>query len=62
MESALENLSPESPPSELIRAATAHAIAAGAFSGLLHRLFTPGGAAPAATDIQLTDSSGENAV
>ena len=48
------------PPAELIRAATAHAIAAAAFSGLLHRLFTPGGAAPTAPP-ELTDSAGENA-
>ena len=50
--------SPE-PPADLIRAATAHAIAAGAFSGLLHRLFTEGGVAP--TSMELTDSAGESA-
>lgn len=49
-----------SPPADLIRAATAHAIVAGAFSGLLHRLFTPGGAVPAAAP-ELTDSAGESA-
>jgi hypothetical protein len=48
------------PPADLIRAATAHAIAAGALSGLLHRLFTPGGVAPA-TATELTDSAGESA-
>jgi hypothetical protein len=48
------------PPAELIRAATAHAIAAAAFSGLLHRLFTPGGAVPMGA-AELTDSAGENA-
>jgi predicted nucleotidyltransferase len=53
------NQSVEQPPAELIRAATAHAIAAAAFSGLLHRLFTPGGVAPKA--VELTDSSAENA-
>jgi hypothetical protein len=53
-----ESASP--PPADLIRAATAHAIAAGAFSGLLHRLFTPGGAVPAAAT-ELTDSAGESA-
>ena len=47
------------PPAELIRAATAHAIAAAAFSGLLHRLFAP--AREAASAAELTDSAGENA-
>lgn len=62
MDAAVEaagEASVEQPPSELMRAATAHAIAAAAFSGLLHRLFTPGGVAP--KTMQLTDSSGENA-
>jgi predicted nucleotidyltransferase len=54
-----EHASVEQPPAELMRAATAHAIAAAAFSGLLHRLFTPGGVAPKTTE--LTDSSGESA-
>ena len=49
----------DQPPADLIRAATAHAIAAAAFSGLLHRLFTPGGVAP--KTMELTDSSGESA-
>jgi predicted nucleotidyltransferase len=49
----------EQPPADLMRAATAHAIAAAAFSGLLHRLFTPGGVAP--KTMELTDSSGESA-
>lgn len=62
LESALESLSEENPPAELMRAATAHAIAAGAFSGLLHRLFTPGGVPPAGGRLELTDSAGENAV
>jgi urease accessory protein UreF len=48
----------EQPPSDLMRAATAHAIAAAAFSGLLHRLFTSGGVAP--KTMELTDSSGES--
>jgi len=48
----------DEPPADLMRAATAHAIAAAAFSGLLHRLFTPGGVAPKETE--LTDSSGES--
>lgn len=48
----------DQPPADLIRAATAHAIAAAAFSGLLHRLFTPGGVAP--KTMELTDSSGES--
>lgn len=46
-------------PADLIRAATAHAIAAAAFSGLLHRLFTKEGVAP--TTMELTDSAGESA-
>jgi hypothetical protein len=61
LESTLESASLDSPPTELIRAATAHAIAAGAFSGLLHRLFTPGGAPPAGERVELTDSAGESA-
>ena len=55
---ALGEAPPEVPPAELIRAATAHAIAAGALSGLLHRLFTPGGVPPTS---QLTDSADESA-
>jgi hypothetical protein len=61
MEAALEAASAASvdqPPADLLRAATAHAIAAAAFSGLLHRLFTPGGVPP--TKMELTDSSGES--
>ncbi len=54
----LASASPDAPPKELIHAATAHAIAAAAFSGLLHKLFTPGGVAPTTTE--LTDSSGES--
>lgn len=60
-EGAVDNLATagsDRPPTELIHAATAHAIAAAAFSGLLHRLFTPGGIAP--TSMELTDSSGES--
>jgi hypothetical protein len=71
MESAVTALEPSpasadaegtasTPPADLIRAATAHAIAAGAFSGLLHRLFTPGGVAPTPAG-ELTDSAGESA-
>lgn len=48
------------PSADLIRAATAHAIAAAAFSGLLHRLFTQGGVAPT-SPAELTDSAGESA-
>lgn len=48
----------DAPPTDLIHAATAHAIAAAAFSGLLHKLFTPGGVPPAS--MELTDSSGES--
>ena len=59
MQSALDAMSPEQPPADLIRAATAHAIAAAAFSGLLHRLFTPGGIPPK-SELQLTDSAGES--
>ncbi len=61
MEAALEavaSATPEAPPTALMHAATAHAIAGAAFSGLLHRLFTPGGVAP--TTLELTDSSGES--
>jgi hypothetical protein len=58
LESQVEADTPE-PPADLIRAATAHAIAAAAFSGLLHRLFTEGGVAP--TTMELTDSAGESA-
>jgi hypothetical protein len=54
-----EHATHEQPPAELMRAATAHAIAAAAFSGLLHKLFTPGGVPP--KTMELTDSSGENA-
>lgn len=54
----LDGASVDNPPSDLLRAATAHAIAAGALSGLLHRLFTPGGVPPATP---LTDSADENA-
>lgn len=61
MEAALDSVSAEHPPADLIRAATAHAIAAGALSGLLHRLFTPGGAPPVRTGLDLTDSAGESA-
>jgi hypothetical protein len=56
---AAEQATLDKPPAELIRAATAHALAAAAFAGLLHRLFTPGGVAPGSLD--LTDSSNENA-
>ena len=62
LETTLEGMSEENPPAELIRAATAHAIAAGALSGLLHRLFTAGGIPPAGERMELTDSAGENAV
>lgn len=61
LESALDAATEENPPAELIRAATAHAIAASAFSGLLHRLFTPGGTPPSTRAVELTDSSGESA-
>lgn len=64
MESAIASLadaSAENPPGDLIRAATAHALAAAAFSGLLHRLFAPGGAPPGSGNIELTDSAGESA-
>jgi hypothetical protein len=61
MEPALDSVSADSPPADLIRAATAHAIAAGAFSGLLHRLFTPGGQPPGKTGVELTNSAGESA-
>jgi hypothetical protein len=61
LEPALESASLDRPPAELIRAATAHAIAAAAFSGLLHRLFTPGGAPPVGQRLELTDSAGESA-
>ena len=54
-----EHASLDQPPAELMRLATAHAIAAAAFSGLLHKLFTPGGVAP--KTLELTDSAGENA-
>lgn len=60
MQAAVDAASAGQPPSDLIRAATAHAIAAAAFSGLLHRLFTPGGVAPK-SELQLTDSAGESA-
>lgn len=60
LQPAVDSVSPEQPPVELIRAATAHAIAAAAFSGLLHRLFTPGGVPPK-SEPQLTDSAGESA-
>jgi predicted nucleotidyltransferase len=56
---AAEHATVEQPPSELVRVATAHALAAAAFSGLLHKLFTPGGVAPKSPEI--TDSSGESA-
>jgi len=46
------------PPSDLMRAVAAHAIAAGAFSGLLHKIFYPREAAP--TKLELTDSAGES--
>jgi hypothetical protein len=46
------------PPADLMRAVTAHAIAAGAFSGLLHRIFYP--REPAPTKLELTDSAGES--
>jgi len=62
MDAALEEAGDatlEQPPVELMHVATAHAIAAAAFSGLLHRLFSPGGVAPKA--MELTDSSGESA-
>jgi hypothetical protein len=47
------------PPAELRRAASAHAVAAAAFDGLLRRLFAPAPAAPA--PVELTDSAAENA-
>lgn len=56
---AAEHATVDQPPAELMRVATAHALAAAAFSGLLHKLFTPGGVAPKTPD--LTDSSGESA-
>ncbi|HSL70268.1 MAG TPA: hypothetical protein VK864_08485 [Longimicrobiales bacterium] len=56
---AAEHATVDQPPTELMRVATAHALAAAALSGLLHKLFTPGGVAPKAPD--LTDSSGESA-
>ncbi len=59
---ALDGLSslPEGaePPPDLMRAVTAHAIAAGAFSGLLHKIFYPREAAP--MKVELTDSAGES--
>lgn len=59
---ALEGLAslPEGaePPADLMRASAAHAIAAGAFSGLLHRIFSPREAAP--TKLELTDSATES--
>ena len=58
LESLVGSETPEA-PADLIRAATAHAIAAAAFSGLLHRLFTKEGVAP--TTMELTDSAGESA-
>lgn len=58
LESLVGSETPEA-PADLIRAASAHAIAAAAFSGLLHRLFTKEGVAP--TTMELTDSAGESA-
>lgn len=46
------------PPADLMRAVTAHAIAAAAFSGLLHKIFYP--REPAPTKVELTDSAGES--
>jgi hypothetical protein len=58
MVEGLASAAADAPPTELIHAATAHAIAAAALSGLLHRLYTPGGVAP--TSMELTDSAGES--
>jgi hypothetical protein len=41
LEGAFDALSDQNPPTELVRAAAAHAIAATAFSGLLRRIFGP---------------------
>lgn len=60
VESAVDRATDADPPADLIRAATAHAIAASALAGLLHRVFTPGGAR-AGDAAELTDSSGESA-
>jgi hypothetical protein len=46
------------PPADLMRASVAHAIAAGAFSGLLHKIFYP--REPAPTKVELTDSAAES--